>query len=149
MRRRLFCPMPWVADRLFVAGGDFVAENWRQFQREAGLRAVITVAPARPGDFGDPPPWAWLWLAVSEEPDYTLAQLQLGAHFIAAALEAGQPVLLHGALGLHRTRPLVAAYLITQGKSVARVLKEMEQKPWLPPYQGNSTLLEQLAEQGG
>jgi dual specificity MAP kinase phosphatase len=141
--------MPWVTDHIFVAGGDYVSESWPEFQSQTGVSAVITVAPEKPGEFNIPRPWAWLWLPVENENQYTLDQLKLGAYFINAALAAGQTVLLHGANGAHRTRPLVAAHLITQGKSVARVIKEMEAKPWLPPYQGDVTLLERLVEQGG
>ncbi len=92
---------------------------------------------------------SWLWLPVESEELYTLDELRLGAQFIEAALAAGRAVLLHGAQGVHRTRPLVAAHLIAQGKSVARVVKELEHKPWLPPYRGQVALLEQLKEQGG
>jgi hypothetical protein len=53
-------------------------------------------------------------------------------------------VLLHAPKGVHRTRPLVAAHLVLQGKTVARVLREMEQRPWLPPYKGDPALLDQL-----
>ena len=141
--------MPWVTDHIFVAGGEFVAENWREFQGQSGVSAIITVDLEKPGEFNDPRPWAWLWLPVSDEAHYTLDQLKLGAQFIEAALAAGQNVLLHGAKGVHRTRPLMAAHLITQGKSVARAVKELEQKPWLPPYRGDMALLEQLAQQGG
>ncbi len=141
--------MPWVTDNIFVAGGDFVAENWADFQGQTGVSAVITVDREKPGDFKAPAPWAWLWLPVESEELYTLDQLRLGAQFIEAALGASHAVLLHSAHGAHRTRPLVAAHLIAQGKSVARVVKELEQKPWLPPYRGRVELLEQLKEQGG
>jgi hypothetical protein len=136
--------MTWATDHIFVAGGEFVTENWREFQAQAGVSAIITVSAERPGAFTDPPPWALLWLPVEDERGYTLEQLRLGAQFIQAAIVAGHKVLLHGAKGVHRTRPLVAAHLIASGKSLARVLREMEQKPWLPPYQGDVTLLEQL-----
>ncbi len=141
--------MPWVADNIFVAGGDFVAENWADFQSQTGVSAIITVDRERPGEFKEPRPWAWLWLPVESEELYTLDQLRLGAQFIGAALAAGRTVLLHSAQGAHRTRPLVAAHLIAQGQSVARVVKELEQKPWLSPYRGRVELLEQLKEQGG
>jgi protein-tyrosine phosphatase len=140
--------MPWATDDIFVAGGDFVAEDWANFQSQTGISAIVTVDLDRPGEFKEPRPWAWLWLPVESEEHYTLDQLRLGAQFIRAALTAGRRVLLHGAQGAHRTRPLVAAHLIAQGKSVARVIKELEQKPWLPPYRGQVALLEQLKEQG-
>ena len=137
-------PMTWATDHIFVAGGDFVTEHWREFQAQAGVSAIITVSVEKPGVFTDPLPWALLWLPVEDEDTYTLEQLQLGAEFIGAALSAGRTVLLHGAKGVHRTRPLVAAHLVAEGKSLARVVREMEQKPWLPPYKGDVTLLEQL-----
>ena len=136
--------MTWATDHIFVAGGDFVTENWREFQSQAGVSAVITVSTEKPGAFVDPLPWAALWLPVDDESAYTLDQLGLGAQFIAAALAAGRKVLLHAPKGVHRTRPLVAAHLVAGGKSVARVVREMEQKPWLPPYKGDVGLLEKL-----
>jgi hypothetical protein len=42
---------------------------------------------------------------------------------------------------------LVAAHLLRQGKSLARVLREMEQRPWLPPYKGEVALLERFLEE--
>ena len=137
--------MTWATDHIFVAGGDFVVEAWREFQQQAGVSAIVTVSADRPGVFTDPRPWAALWLPVEDEAAYTLEQLQLGVLFIEAALRAQRRVLLHAPLGVHRTRPLVAAHLVSTGKSVARVLREMEQKPWLPPYRGDRGLLEQLA----
>jgi hypothetical protein len=74
-------------------------------------------------------------------------QLALGVTFIDAALNAGYKVLLHGPHGVHRTRPLVAAHLIARGKSVARAVREVEQKPWLPPYKGRVETLEQFAKE--
>ncbi len=136
--------MTWATDHLFVAGGDFVTENWREFQAQAGVSAIITVSAEKPGAFADPRPWALLWLPVEDEETYTLDQLRLGVAFVEAALAAGRTVLLHAAKGVHRTRPLVAAHLVARGKSIARVVREMEQKPWLPPYKGDVTLLEQL-----
>jgi len=136
--------MSWVTDHIFAAGGDFVTENWREFQSLSGVSAIIMVSIEKPDTFTDPLPWAALWLPVDDEQAYTLDQLQLGALFIEAALAAGRKVLLHAPRGVHRTRPLVAAHLVAGGKSIARVLREMEQKPWLPPYKGDSTLLEKL-----
>jgi hypothetical protein len=137
--------MTWATDDLFVAGGDFVVDSWREFQQQAGVTAVITIAREKPGEFTDPAPWAALWLPVEDERAYTLEHLQLGVVFIESALAAGRKVLLHAPRGVHRTRPLVAAHLIAQGKSVARVIRELEQKPWLPPYRGDPELLKQFA----
>jgi len=137
--------MTWATDHLFVAGGDFVTEHWRDFQDQTGINAIITVALDQPGLFADPVPRAWLWLPIAEEDQYALDQLQLGVLFIETALGHGHNVLLHGRNGVHRTRPLVAAHLIASGKSVARVLREMEQKPWLPPYKGDVALLEEFS----
>ncbi|MGH2523345.1 MAG: dual specificity protein phosphatase family protein [Anaerolineales bacterium] len=138
--------MTWATDHIFVAGGDFVVENWREFQHQAGVSAIITASAEKPGEFVDPLPWAALWLPVDEEDQYTLDQLRLGVQFIEIALAAGRKVLLHAPKGVHRTRPLVAAHLIRRGKSLARVLREMEQRPWLPPYKGAVALLEELAQ---
>lgn len=141
--------MPWIDEHIFVAGGDVVEAGWAEFQSQTGVSAVITVDEQTPGSFGPPLPWAVLWLAVAGEADYTLEHLRLGAQFIEVALAAGRRVLLYAPQGMHRTRPLVAAHLVWQGRSVARTLREMERKPWLPPYRGNAALLEQLRAGGG
>jgi hypothetical protein len=136
--------MTWVTDAIFVAGGDFVFESWADFQSQSGVSAVITVSAEGPLAYRDPLPWAALWLPVEDEPAYSLEQLSLGVSFIQAALSAGRKVLLHGPKGVHRTRPLVAGHLLASGKSLARALREVEEKPWLPPYKGRVELLEGL-----
>jgi len=137
-------PMTWATDHLFVAGGDLALADWADFQGQTGVSAVIVVSPESPRPLGEPPPWALLWLPLAEEPDYTLDHLTLGVQFIEAALAAGRKVVLYAPLGVHRTRPLVAASLLARGKSLPRVLREMEQRPWLPPYKGRVELLEQF-----
>ena len=139
--------MTWATDDIFVAGGDFVSESWGEFQDQSGVSAVLTVAAAAPPPYVDPLPWVALWLPVADESGYSLDHLVLGAHFIAFALAAGRKVLLHGPRGVHRTRPLVAAHLLASGKSLARTLREMDEKPWLPPYNGSRELLEAFAKQ--
>ncbi len=128
-------------DGVYAAGGDFVLERWREFQAQTGASAVVSVVDEAPGVFTDPLPWAWLWLPVADEAAYTLDHLTLGVDFISRALAARRVVLLHGPRGLHRTRPLVAAQMLAGGKSLARVLREVEQRPWLPPYKGDPGLL--------
>jgi hypothetical protein len=139
--------MTWATDSVFVAGGDFVTEHWREFQRQAGVSAVILISLTPPAFTLDPLPAALLWLPVDDESRYTLEQLKLGVQFIDAALAAQRKVLLHSPAALHHTRPLVAAHLLAQGKSLARVLREMEQRPWLPPYKGDAVLLEKFLEE--
>ncbi len=140
--------MTWATDSLFVAGGDFVTEHWGEFQSQAGVSAVIVLATAPPTFALDPRPAALLWLPVADESHYTLEQLKLGTQFIGDMLMVKRKVLLHSPIALHHTRPLVAAHLLKQGKSLARVLREMEQRPWLPPYKGELALLEKFLEGG-
>ncbi len=136
--------MTWATDRIFVAGGEFVSTQWPETQAQTGVSAVVTVGDDKPGEFADPRPWALLWLPVADESAYTLDHLKLGTQFIDAALQAERRVMLHAPKGVHRTRPLVAAHLLAAGKSLTRVLREIEQRPWLPPYQGSVALLEQF-----
>ncbi len=136
--------MTWATDEIFVAGGDLALADWRDFQGQTGVSAVIVVSSENPRPLGEPLPWALLWLPLAEEPDYTLDQLKLGVQFIEAALAAGRKVLLYAPLGVHRTRPLVAASLLARGKTLQRVLREMTERPWLPPYRGSTELLEQF-----
>jgi hypothetical protein len=137
--------MPWVTDSIFVAGGDYVRESWSDFQSQSGVSAVITVAAEGPAAYLSPLPWAALWLPVDDEAAYRLDQLALGVRFIQEALAEGRKLLLHGPKGVHRTRPLLAGHLLAEGKSLPRVLRTIEEKPWLPPYKGDPALLEQLA----
>ncbi len=139
--------MTWVTDQIFVAGGAFVVETWKDFQAQTGVSAIITIGTEAPGIFVDPLPWAWLWLPVADELGYTLAHLTLGVAFIDQARAAGRTLLLHGPKGQHRARPLVAAHLLASGKSLARVLREVELRPWLPPYKGDPSLLEAFLQQ--
>jgi hypothetical protein len=139
--------MTWVTDSIFVAGGDYVREAWADFQSQAGVSAIITVSAEGPVAYLAPLPWAALWLPVDDEPGYSLEQLALGVRFIQEALAAGRKVLLHGPKGVHRTRPLVAGHLLAAGKSLARAVRTVEEKPWLPPYKGDLAVLEQLAAQ--
>ena len=132
--------MTWATDHLFVAGGDYVSEFWRDFQEQAGVGAVITVSPERPPAYLDPAPWAALWLPVDDEAAYTLDQLALGVQFIDAAIAAGYKLLLHGPHGVHRTRPLVAAHLVAQGLEV--VLLDM-----VPPGAADRSALARKALQ--
>lgn len=141
--------MTWVTDSIFVAGGDFVREYWSDFQAQSGVSAVITVTSEGPLAYRDPLPWAALWLPVDDEAGYSLDQLALGVSFIESALAAGHKLLLHGPKGVHRTRPLVAGHLIASGKSLARAIREVEDKPWLPPYKGRLEVLEALMERKG
>lgn len=138
--------MTWATDAVFVAGGDFVTEHWQEFKHQAGVSAVIVLARAAPAFSLEPAPAALLWLPVEAEDQYTLDHLRWGTQFMADMLAARHKVLLHSPIALHHTRPLVAAHLLAQGKSLARVLREMEQRPWLPPYKGEVALLERFLE---
>ena len=137
--------MPWVTDSIFVAGGDYVREFWSDFQSQSGVSAVITVSADGPLAYLNPLPWAVLWLPVEDEAAYRLDQLALGVRFIQDALAGGRKLLLHGPKGVHRARPLLAGHLLAEGKSLARAVRTVEEKPWLPPYKGDRAVLEQLA----
>lgn len=139
--------MPWVTDDIFVAGGEFVSDYWPDFQAQAGVGLVLTLGLDKPGIFVEPAPWAVLWLPVAAEASWTVAQLMLGVQFLSAAAQAQRPCLIHTPAGLHRARPVVAAYQLAQGHSLARVLREVTQKPWQPPYQGDVAVLETWLQQ--
>lgn len=141
--------MTWLTERIFVAGGDFVVAEWKNVQAQTGLSAIVTVDLEPPRLFTEPLPWAWLWLPVADEGAYTLEHLSLGVQFIEMALAANRSILLHGPKSMHRTRPLFAAHLLARGKSLARVLREVELKPWLPPYRGDVELLKRFLENRG
>lgn len=138
--------MAWLTERIFVAGGDFVVAEWKDVHAQTGLSAIVTVDAEPPRLFTEPSPWAWLWLPVAAEEAYTLEHLSLGVQFMEAALAANRSILLYGPKSMHCTRPLFAAHLLARGKSLARVLREVELKPWLPPYRGDVELLRRFLE---
>src|SRR5262249_46795931 len=138
--------MSWATDSIFVAGGDYVCESWADFQAQTGGSAVITVSAEGPLAYLAPLPLAALWLPVDDEAGSSLEQLALGVGFSQDMLAGGRKLLLHGPKGVHRTRPLVAGHLLVSGKSLARVLRTMEEKPWLPPYQGDLGVLEAFVQ---
>lgn len=135
--------MAWIADDIFAAGGEQVTQDWAGFQAQAGALAVVLVSPGPLPALDAPRPWALLWLPVEAETEYALHHFQLGVDFVAAARAARQKVLLLGPRGLHHVRPLFAALLLSEGRSLARTLREVQQKPWLPPYRGEPALLEE------
>ena len=137
--------MTWVNDHLFVAGGDLIAETWADFQNQTGITVVVSLRAEGPENFGPPLPLAYLWLPADDAEELSLDGWRLGAQFIEAAVTLNRRVLLHCRLGLHRVRPLFAAYLVHTGKSVRAALREVEERPWMKPYRGDPERLEEFA----
>lgn len=139
--------MTWVTDHLFVSGGDLIAETWADFQNQTGITVVVSLRADGPDTFGPPFPLAYLWLPADDAEELTLDAWRMGAQFIDAAVRMNRRLLLHCRLGLHRVRPLFAAYLIHTGKSVKATLREVEERPWMKPYRGQAARLEEFARQ--
>lgn len=137
--------MSWVAEGVFAGGGDVIPDTWAEFQGRTGIAVVVSLRAARPDDFSPPPPLAHLWLPGEDAEQLSLDQWLLAAQVVDTAVRAGRRALLHCRLGLHRLRPLFAAYLIYTGQTARAALREVEKKPWLKPYAGDPVRLDEFA----
>ncbi len=135
----------WVTAQVFAGGGDIIPENWAEFQAQTGVAVVVSLRAGSPDAFSPPPPLAHLWLPADDSEALTEAQWLLAAQTVDTAVRAGQRALLHCRLGMHRLRPLFAAYLIYAGQTPKAALREVEKKPWLKPYTGDPARLAEFA----
>lgn len=139
-------PVSWVHDRIFAAGGHQIPETWAAFQDQTGIDAVVHLSPGRPMVFAGPAPAAFLWLDVSQEEAADLATRRLAGGFVLDCIKDGRTVLLHSGLSRHRTRWVFVAFLLASGASVARALRQAEERPWLSPYPTDETRWQALSE---
>jgi hypothetical protein len=126
--------LSWVHERIFAAGGYQIPNTWSAFQDQTGIDAVVHLSPGAPMAFNGPVPTAYLWLDVDDEDAAGLDERRLAGDFVVDCLHQGRTVLLHSRLGRHRTRWVFVAFLLCGGASLARALREAEERPWLSPY---------------
>jgi hypothetical protein len=126
--------LTWVDDQVFAAGGEHVARTWADFSAQTGIRAVLHLSPVSPAQFDGPAPEAFLWMAVSDEPDADHEARLLAGRYIADCVRGGWKVLLHSSLGLHRVRWAYVAFRLIEGQSLQAALRQVEKPPWLAPY---------------
>lgn len=134
-----------MTERIFAGGGDIIPDSWADFRQQTGVAVVVSLRAEGPDLFCPPAPLAHLWLPGEDGERLSLDQWLLAARTVETAVQAGQRVLLHCRLGLHRLRPLFAAYLIYSGQTAKAALREVEKKPWLKPYTGDPARLEEFA----
>jgi len=139
--------MTWVDDRVYAAGGSHLPVHWHEFSRQTGIRVVLHLRPQAPEPFRGPAPMGWLWMDIADEalagPE---ARLQAG-RFVQGWVAAGEPVLLHSSLGLHRVRWAYVAYRICNGQTARAALRSAEQRPWQAPYHTDRLAWEAFADQ--
>jgi hypothetical protein len=138
--------MSWVHDRIFAAGGSQVPEDWRAFSDQTGIQAVVHLSPAGPMSFRGPAPQAFLWLGVDQEEQADPDTRRMAGEFVMACLEDGHSLLLHSAVGRHRTRWVFTAFLICSGVSLPQALGQAARPPWLAPYHTDQAAWELLVE---
>jgi hypothetical protein len=132
--------LTWVDDHIYAAGGSHVPNTWAEFADQTGVVAILNLAPQNPTRFHGPPPETFLWLAVEDEAQAGIQARLLAGRFLYECVQTGRNVLLHSALGRHRTRWAFVAYRIYAGRSVQATLRKAASRPWLAPYHTDETV---------
>jgi hypothetical protein len=116
----------WINDDIAVGGGTIEPDMWHSFQAESEITAVVNMRAEQQDWFSNPLPIAYLWLPVIDHTDPALGQLLLGAQFVDTAVRIGHKVLVHCAMGIGRSRTMVAAHMIWTGLSVDEAITRAE-----------------------
>jgi hypothetical protein len=127
--------LTWVDEQIYAGGGAHIPSTWGPFSDQTGITAVLHLSPDHPERFLGPPPRAFLWLDLEGEPQASLDARLLAAKFVRTCLQDGRRILLHSALGRHRTRWVFVAYRLFMGTSLSATLRMAASKPWLGPYE--------------
>ena len=91
---------------------------------------------------------SFLWLPTKDDRPPNPSQLQVGVDTIASLIKNGEKVYVHCKFGHGRSPTLVAAYLISQGKSVEDALSIIkEQRPSIHLDPSQIKALEAFQEQ--
>lgn len=138
--------MSWVHDRIFAAGGEQIPKDWGAFSDQTGIEAVVHLSPEGPMPFQGPVPQAYLWLNVDQEDQAEAGTRRLAGEFVLDCLKVGRSVLLHSAIGRHRTRWVFTAFLICSGVALPRALGQAARPPWLAPYHTDESRWADLIE---
>lgn len=124
--------MPLNADAItpfLVVGGFIDAGDWRQLAAQ-GVRVVVSLQAERHDEdaFGELQPLGYLRLPTIDHSVPTMAQLRMGAAFVAEAVRAGNKVLIHCHAGVGRSALLCACYLIFDGMPVEEAWEAVKSK---------------------
>lgn len=112
----------WVTDSIAVGGAGITPEIWPDLAAKHRFTAVLSLREEFQDVFGPPFPQAYLWLPVPDHSEPPPEQLLIGAHFIDAAVQANQRVLVHCKMSIGRSPTMVAAYLIWRGSPIAEAI---------------------------
>lgn len=93
---------------------------------ELGFDADIDLEDERPQS--PPKIHFYIWLPVKDRAAPTQDQLKVGAHVINDLVQAGKKIYVHCKNGHGRAPTLVAAYFITQGKSVDEAIATIQER---------------------
>jgi len=131
-RRRARPSMPPNADAItpfLIVGGFIDAGDWRQLV-EQGVTVVVSLQAERHDEdcFGEHQPLGYLRLPTIDHSVPTMAQLRMGAAFVAEAVRAGNKVLIHCHAGVGRSALLCACYLIFDGLPVDQAWEAVKSK---------------------
>lgn len=130
---------------LVWCGGEIGPREWAALW-EQGVRVVLSLQEEARDDFGSLTPEAELWLPTRDWHMPSLAQLRLATRFIAAAVEACRPIVVHCKYGIGRAPMTVACYLITCGMGVSEAIDYVRtRRPIVDPNHGQITVVKEFA----
>ncbi len=124
--------MPPNADAIspfLIVGGFIDAGDWRQLA-EQGVTVVVSLQAERHDEdaFGELQPQGYLRLPTIDHSVPSMAQLRMGAAFVAEAVRAGNKVLIHCHAGVGRSALLCACYLIFDGMPIEEAWEAVKSK---------------------
>jgi dual specificity MAP kinase phosphatase len=116
--------MPWITDDVAIAGAGISPENWPELQ-PYNFGAVVNLRSEYQDSFGEPLPKAYLWIPTEDFVNPAPELLLMGAQFIDGAVKAGNKVLIHCKMGIHRSGTMAVAYLIFTGLSKEAAIRKL------------------------
>ncbi len=122
-------------------GGQYRQYGWHRLEAR-GVTAVVNLRVEWDDQALGLAPERYLFLPTVDDAAPSLEHLRLGSDFIAEELERGGAVYVHCGSGIGRAATLVAAYLVSAGRSPEEAWAEIRRvRPFIRP---SAVQLEQL-----
>jgi len=129
-------------------GGQYRRYGWTRLQAR-GITAVVNLRVEWDDLALGIAPERYLYLPTVDDAAPSLAHLQRGSEFITEELERGGAVYVHCGSGIGRAATLVAAYLVSAGRSPEEAWAEIRRvRPFVRPSAVQIEQLEEFARGG-